>query len=91
MKNATHRVVILKNLNSDIVSQAILFLKEENPIAESKIVTEAEKIVAKYMSSGIPNTIQSPNSNRHDNTIKLICSLIFAIGLVAGVALLSRI
>ncbi|MBE7015328.1 MAG: hypothetical protein E7417_00675 [Ruminococcaceae bacterium] len=89
MKNATHRVVILKNLNSDIVSQAIFFLKEENAASESKIVAEAEKIVAKYMASSSAATI-TPQSNRHrDNIIKLICVALFSIGLAVTVAILS--
>ena len=86
MKNATHRVVILKNLNSEIVSQAIFFLKEESTVPESKIITEAEKIVAKYMSSGIPAPTQPHTSNRRGNIIRLICACVFAVTLAVGIA-----
>ena len=50
MKNATHRVIILKNCNSDLISQAIFFLRDDSASSESKILAEAEKIVEKYMS-----------------------------------------
>ena len=51
MKNTTHRVVILKNCNSDLISQAIFFLKDTSEVPEPKILAEAEKIVEKYMKS----------------------------------------
>lgn len=49
MKNATHRVVILKDFNSELISQAIIFLKDSCSESEAKILEEAEKVVEKYM------------------------------------------
>ena len=49
MKNTTHRVVILKNVNSDMISQAILILKDSAVESDTKLMLEAEKIVEKYM------------------------------------------
>ena len=49
MKNTTHRVVILNNLKSELVSQAILVLKNSAEEGDSKLIAEAEKIVEKYM------------------------------------------
>lgn len=49
MKNTTHRVVILKNVNSDIISQAILILKNSDGVCESAVLEEAERVVEKYM------------------------------------------
>jgi len=49
MKNTTHRVVILKNVNSDIISQAILILKNSDGVCESSVLEEAERVVEKYM------------------------------------------
>lgn len=49
MKNSTRRVVILKNVNSDLIEQAILVLKDSAADGDSKIIREAEKIVEKYM------------------------------------------
>lgn len=49
MKNTTHRVVILKDVNSNIISQAILILKNSDGICESSVLEEAERVVEKYM------------------------------------------
>lgn len=49
MKDTTRRVVILKNVNSDLIEQAILILKNSAPDEESSLLLEAEKIVEKYM------------------------------------------
>ena len=51
MKNTTHRVVILKNINSEIISQAILILKNPESFSESAVIAEAERVVEKYMRS----------------------------------------
>lgn len=49
MKNTTHRVVILNNVNSDIISQAILILKNSEVVCEDNVLQEAERIVERYM------------------------------------------
>lgn len=49
MKNSTRRVLILKNVNSEMIEQAILILKDSAPEGDSKVIREAEKIVEKYM------------------------------------------
>ncbi len=54
MKNTTHRVVILKNINSDMISQAILFLKDSAEENDTGLILEAERIVEKYMNKKIP-------------------------------------
>ncbi len=51
MKNTTHRVVILKNVNSDMISQAILILKDSVRENETNLMEEAERIVEKYMNT----------------------------------------
>ncbi len=48
MKNTTHRVVILKNVKSELISQAILILKD-TATADTNVMIEAERIVEKYM------------------------------------------
>lgn len=52
MKNTTHRVVILKNINSATISQAILILKDSANENETALIAEAERIVEKYMNGG---------------------------------------
>ena len=49
MKNTTHRVVILNNVNSALISQAILILKDGSTCCDSTVMEEAERIVEKYM------------------------------------------
>ena len=49
MKNSTHKVVILENLTSPYIHQAIIVLKNYEPINESKVIFEAEKIVDDYL------------------------------------------
>lgn len=49
MKNTTHRVVILNNVNSEIISSAILILKNSEDACESAVLEEAERVVEKYM------------------------------------------
>ena len=41
--------MILKNVNSELIEQAILILKDSAPDGDSAVVREAEKIVEKYM------------------------------------------
>lgn len=49
MKNTAKQAVILENLSSPYVQQAIIILKEYNPIFEDKIIEDAEKIVSAYL------------------------------------------
>ena len=81
MKNATHRVVIIKNFNSAIISQAIIFLKDTASESEPGILAEAEKIVEKYMSEGNIPGIVAPKKKPHKKNI-MTC-------LTAGIILLG--
>lgn len=49
MKDLTKRVVILKNLSSPYVHQAIIVMRDYNPKLETKAVLEAERIVNAYL------------------------------------------
>ena len=84
MKNATHRVVILKNCNSAFISQAIFFLKDSAPDSETKLLAEAEKIVEKYMSSGnlSGNLIADIKKPAEKNIIKFLSAGIFFLGII---------
>lgn len=55
MKNTTHRVVILKDVNSKLISQAILILKNPDSVCESAVLEEAERVVEKYMQNSLPS------------------------------------
>ncbi len=79
MKNTTHRVVILKNVNSNLISQAILIIKDSARENESVLLQEAERVVEKYMrendvSISVKRKLPKPG-------IAVAGAAIFAIGL----------
>lgn len=49
MKDVTKKVVILENLASPYVYQAIIVMRDYNPHLESRAVIEAERIVNAYL------------------------------------------
>ena len=49
MKDITKKVVILNNLSSPHICEAIIVLKDYDPRLEGKIISEAEKIVSDYI------------------------------------------
>lgn len=49
MRDLTKKVVILENLASPYVHQAIIVMRDYNPKLESRAVLEAEKIVSAYL------------------------------------------
>lgn len=49
MRDITKKVVILNNLSSPYICEAIIVLKDYNPRLESKVIEDAEKIVSDYM------------------------------------------
>ena len=54
MKNLSKQVVILDNISSPYIHQAIIILKNYVPDKHDKIISEAEKIVADYFNKGSP-------------------------------------
>lgn len=49
MKDSMKKVVILDNLSSPYVHQAIIVMRDYNPKLESRAVIEAERIVSAYL------------------------------------------
>lgn len=49
MKNSTRKVVILENITSPYIQQAIIVLKDYNPLFENKALFDAEKVVNDYL------------------------------------------
>lgn len=81
MKNTTRRVFILKNVNSEIIEQAFLILRDSAPDGDSKVIREAEKIVEKYMG-------KKAEKKREERKAKsavtlLLCALSFGLGMLA--------
>lgn len=56
--NKTKKAVILNDISSPYIQQAIIILKEYDPEMESKILSDAEKVVSDYLhrSSSLYNT-----------------------------------
>ena len=79
MKNTTHRVVILNNINSEIISQAILILKNCDGVCESAVLEEAERVVEKYMNND--NTAFSDRKNGRFMVSFLGTAVIIFVGL----------
>lgn len=82
MKNTTHRVVILNNVNSALISQAILILKDGSACCDSTVLEEAERIVEKYMK----NRNISPVPQHKKNGIFFL--MFSACALIAGTCML---
>lgn len=78
MKNTTHRVVILNNVNSALISQAILILKDGAADCETNVLEEAERIVEKYMRN---NTVSaSVKSKKNPHHFLFLCIGLLFIG-----------
>ena len=68
MKDILKKVVILDNLSSPYVHQAIIVMRDYNPKLETKAVIEAERIVNAYLDnmklkSG--QTVKKPVRHKH--------------------------
>ena len=86
MKDILKKVVILDNLSSPYVHQAIIVMRDYNPKLESKAVIEAERIVNAYLDnmklrSG--QTVKKPVRRKHTMLwIVLSALFLFAVYLV---------
>ena len=73
MKDLSKQVVILDNLPSQYIHQAIIILKNYTPENQQKIITEAEQIVSEYFHKNPPNNVPH-NIERKDN-FRLKCAV----------------
>lgn len=65
MKDLSKQVVILDNIPSEYIHQAIIILKSYPPGQHEKIIAEAEKIVSSYFDRRLPDKKSELNkSNR---------------------------
>lgn len=56
MKNKEKKVIILENLSSPFIAQAIIILKDNMSTPTSNIIEEAEKLVSGYFPVNQKNT-----------------------------------
>lgn len=82
MKNTTHRVVILNNMDSEIISQAILILKNPDEVCDSAVLAEAERVVEKYMQN-------LPPTEKKNNGRFMVSFLSMAVIIFAGLCLFA--
>ena len=68
VKELTKKVVILNNFSSPYISQAIIVLRDYNPMLEGKVIADAEKIVAKYIERAKKDG-QPPRAVRRKNKL----------------------
>ncbi len=66
MKNLSKQVVILDNISSPYIHQAIIILKSYAPEQHQKIIAEAERIVSEYFNKNSPHN-PSNNIGRKSN------------------------
>lgn len=64
MKNNTRKIVVLDNLNSPRIEQAIFILRDTSPICESDAVSEAQRIVNTYLASLSNPSMQKKQKKR---------------------------
>ncbi len=86
MKNSTRKAVILDNLTSPYVYQAILILKSSENVSEGRLLSEAERIVSDYFckkNNGNEDIILYSRSQKSSKK-----SFAAAIGISAGLLLL---
>ena len=91
MKDITKKVVILNNLSSPHICEAILVLKDYDPRLEGKIISEAEKIVSDYIdrTKKKEQVVKRPVRRKYSILPYLIGMAVFAI--MAGIYLFIRL
>lgn len=82
MKIRERRVIVLKNLNSPEIEQALFILKDGHGASESA-VTEAERIIEEYI---FPSSPPPPDKTFKPDLDFLPFALTAAIAVIAGAA-----
>ena len=82
MKNLSKQVVILDELPSPYIHQAIIILKKYTPQQHERIIEEAEKVVLEYFN-------KNPRQNTHSIQKKSNLGLKFTV-ILLSIALLAR-
>ena len=82
MKNLSKNAVVLDNLSSPYIHQAIIILKDNTLASNEKIILEAEQIVSTYFNRLSPNQIYPEiKKNTALKVAVIILSMAFGISL----------
>ena len=71
MKSTNKRAFIMENCNSPYIAQAIFILKDGIDSDSTKVITDAEKIVASYM--GRSGALYNKKEKKHTGQIIALC------------------
>ena len=82
MKSMRKRAFILNDCKSQYIQQAIFILKEGVEDESTKVIADAERIVASYMGRGV-----SHGKKNGKNSGGIVAAVFFAIGVVAAAAI----
>ena len=83
MKDITKKVVILNNLSSPYICEAIIVLKDYNPRLESKVIADAEKIVTDYIANMKKNEQIYYKSAQKGKKSLMLCLVVSLAGIIA--------
>ena len=83
MKNLSKQVVILDNISSPYIHQAIIILNNYSPEKHEKIIAEAEKIVSDYFNKGATPNIQYNIGRKTNFGLKCVIAFL-ALALIVG-------
>lgn len=92
MKDITKKVVILNNLSSAHISEAIIVLKDYDPRLEGKIISEAEKIVSDYIdrTKKKEQALKRPVRKKTNSVLLCLISMV-AFAIAVGIYLIARL
>ena len=79
MKNKEKKVIILDNIASPFISQAIIILKEGAEYEEHNIIKEAEKIVSGYFPKKTKKLPKKNNKILWGVTVSILAIALFLI------------
>ena len=92
MKDITKKVVILNNLSSPHICEAIIVLKDYDPRLEGKIISEAEKIVSDYIdrTKKKEQALKRP-VRKQKNSLLVYLTVIAIIAAIVGICFILRL
>lgn len=75
MKNNTKKIVVLDNINSSRIEQAIFILRDGSRICENDALSEAQRIVNSYLESLSQPMFSEKPKKRHSTRFFLAMTL----------------